>query len=413
MSYQKNLKTISILFNTTCILNNMIHFNISTFYLWDTFSRLFVDTGDVVPVLDGFRNENITSCIIDIDFEPIFLIADCVVEKTDQIFYTQNSTLIQKPIAWSIDYLDIDKDNKYTYESSNKEEVEIWILDTGINWHHTEFYIGQVIDMDPNYDIQNITHPHGTGTSICAGGLNYGSSKGFKIYNFPVCRNGGSCGSSDIDNAFKFITNRLKDNVDEEGKFKKRIVINLSVGASMGTDPSATALGLYYNEIFKILTKHGAIIVTSAGNSNQDACTWLYSFSPHVISVGALDKSYYKASFSNYGECVDIWCFGVAVPSGYSIKDNFYVGHVSGTSFSSPLMAGLVANVLSSNLQYTRDQVLENLYYKINNYIVPNYKCGSNELKCCQSEIYGTRKDKYCRSLDLKYCARNCIVKTC
>jgi subtilisin family serine protease len=350
---------------------------------------------------------------VEIDFEPHLQLQECINNKTDNIFYMKEGLSIKEPNAWSIDYLDIQQDNSYNFDSNNKELVEIWILDTGVNWHHVEFDESQVVDVDPNYNIFNVSNPHGTGTSICSGGKNYGSSKGFKIYNYPVCRSGGSCGSSDIDNGFKKVLDRLENNRDQNGKYLKRVVVNLSVGANMGTDPSNSSLGMYYNSMFKKITDQGGLIVTSAGNSNQDACTWLYSFSPYVISVGALDQNYNKASFSNYGSCVDIWSFGLSVPTGYSVIDNYSVQYKSGTSFSSPLVAGLVANVLSQDLTLNKEQVLQILYYNINNYFVPRYKCGEMIKKCCQGDIKGTRKDNYCRSLDLNHCDRACVIKSC
>lgn len=404
---------VSILFKSMCLVTNLIHLEHLNFHSHELYSRLFVEHDDLNNFLKRYDKFQISDCIVEIDFEPHLQLQECASEKTDDIFYNQSGTLVKKPNAWTLDYLDIDHDNTFTYETTNKDKVEIWVLDTGVNWKHVEFAENQVTDVDPNYNISNISHPHGTGTSICTGGTHYGASKGFHIYNYPVCRSGGSCGSSDIDNGFKKVIERLDGNVDEHGKFLKRVVINLSVGANMGSDPSNSSLGIYYNSMFKKINELGGIIVTSAGNSNQDACSWLYSFSPYVISVGALDQNYNKASFSNYGTCVDIWSFGLNVPTGYSTVDNYSVQYKSGTSFSSPLVAGLVANVLSLDLNLNKEGILQILYYNINNYFVPRYKCGEMMKKCCQSDIRGTRKDNFCRSLDLNHCDRSCLIKNC
>lgn len=409
----KNYKTISILFKTACLLLKLIYIHEPNFHMYEEFSKLYIDTSEFNNFWGRYEPTGIKECIVDMDFEHQFELHTCDLEKTNEIYYNQNGTKTKKPDAWDIDLLNQDQDNSYIFDPSENDKVELWILDTGINWNHAEFELGQVIDFDPTFTIANITHPHGTGTSIAAGGLNYGSSKKLKIYNFPVCRSGGGCGSVDIDKGFSAIINRLQNNKDENGNFLKRIVINLSVGISMGTDPINTSQGQYYNNIMKTITDKGGIVVTSAGNSNQDACTWFYSFSPYVISVGAIDQNYNKASFSNYGTCVDIWSFGVNVVTGYSTTDIYNVQYKSGTSFSSPLVAGLVANLLKQDLNLTRDEILQILYNKINNLNVPLYKCGDMIQKCCQGDVKGTRLDKYCRSLDLNNCARSCFIKDC
>lgn len=407
----RNFEIITFLFNTACLYKNFIDINESNYFIWGKYSKLYLPVNEHINFVDSYEEQNISMCILDLDYEPLFQLLDsetCMVEHTNQIYYNQNNTLVKKPDAWDIDYLNFDKDNLFSYDIIHKDQVELWILDTGINWRHSEFFPGQVIDVDPDFTIANISNPHGTGTSACAGGLNYGSSKGFSIFNFPVCRSGGSCRGSDIDKGFFKVLERLNQT-------NKRLVVNLSVGVSLGTDPTNTSLGLYYNNIFKMMTQKGGILVTSAGNSNEDACTWLYSFSPYVISVGALDQNYHKAGFSNWGECVDIWSFGSGVPTAYSTTDNFVVQFKSGTSFSSPLMAGLVANVLSENQTLSREEILQILYMKINNFTVPYYNCGNLKKHCCVSENSPgfTRKDQYCRSFDINHCPRSCTVKFC
>lgn len=105
-----------------------------------------------------------------------------------------------KPNVWNLDMLNNKTDNLYSFSNKKNDNISIWNLDTGINDQYVEFYPGQVINVDPTFTRINLSHPHGTGTSICSGGKNYGSSKNFTIYNYPVCRFGGSCGSFDINN---------------------------------------------------------------------------------------------------------------------------------------------------------------------------------------------------------------------
>jgi subtilisin family serine protease len=139
----------------------------------------------------------------------------------------------------------------------------------------------------------------------------------------------------------------------------------------------------------------------------------MYSFSPWVISVGSITKAYNKSSFSNFGSCVDIWSFGDSVPTAYSIKDNTTVQYKSGTSFSSPLVAGMVVNLLRQNNTLNKDQILSILFNKVNSFVVPLYECGKEFMKCCQGYVKGARLDKYCRSLSLSSCERSCKIGLC
>lgn len=117
-------------------------------------------------------------------------------------------------------------------------------------------------------------------------------------------------------------------------------VINMSWG---GGGWSAT-----YQTMFDIAKSKGIICVAAAGNSNADV-----SLSPigtpmypaaynHVISVAASASNDARASFSNYGNTIDVTAPGVNILSCLAGATNSY-GSMSGTSMASPLVAGLCA----------------------------------------------------------------------
>jgi subtilisin family serine protease len=368
---------------------------------------------------------SIHNCISQFSYDLMFQVEDCNLEATNTIYYNQTI----KPNAWTLDFFDHMGDNMYYYPNVSND-IELWMLDTGINWKHKEFDGIQVIDTDPTFTILNLTNQHGTGTADCAGGNNYGASKSKVIYNYPVCRSGGSCAGSDIDRGFHTVLSRLQIynspcntstiHASTNCTWNKRAIINLSVGANVGPNYINSSTGKYYDQLFKDLNDYGAIIFVAAGNSNVDACLWLYSFSDHVISVGAIDQQLAtpygigRSGFSNWGTCVDIWNYGSSVPTAYSITDNTTIQYKSGTSFSSPLTAGLGVNLLNRFPNLNRYEMLQYLSVGIQNFTVAKYNCSNLVKHCCTSIIKNTRLNKYCNSLPINQClGRECKIQVC
>lgn len=95
----------------------------------------------------------------------------------------------------------------------------------------------------------------------------------------------------------------------------------------------------------------GGVVVASAGNSG------LYDASistPAIITVAATDSADQRASWSAYGPIVDVSAPGVGI---WTTSVGAGYGAYSGTSFSSPLTAGVVALILSANPALQPSQV--------------------------------------------------------
>lgn len=299
-------------------------------------------------------------CILDISYEMILeLHSLCTSQLTNAIYY--GST--KKSDAWNLDLLDGKIDNYYkkptvnTSTNIDDHKIDIWILDSGVFNKHNEFSSGQVITEVTN---KPISGTHGTIAASIAGGKNYGSSKNFYIHDYLVCGNSVSgCAFSDVENGLLKI-------IDHMNKTGRRSVINLSLGSSGANSYVATEN--YYDSLFQQVIDAGGIIVTSAGNSGQDACNWWFSYSHKVISVGAHDSNKNKPSWSNYGTCVDIYAPGSYVPAANSYTDPTVVGIVSGTSFSSPMMVGIVVNLLYEDRTRTFSQILSLIQNSANRY---------------------------------------------
>jgi aqualysin 1 len=125
-------------------------------------------------------------------------------------------------------------------------------------------------------------------------------------------------------------------------------VVNMSLGgtASQALDDAVT------NSV-----NAGFFYAVAAGNESTDACNGSPArLGPMdgVMTVAATDSNEQEASFSNYGNCVDIWAPGVDI---LSTKMGGETLVLSGTSMASPHVAGAAALLLSSNPTATPAQV--------------------------------------------------------
>ncbi|MFQ5677758.1 MAG: S8 family serine peptidase, partial [bacterium] len=105
---------------------------------------------------------------------------------------------------------------------------------------------------------------------------------------------------------------------------------------------------------------NGSLFVNSAGNTSEDNST-VFSFPSNlngVLAVGSTTNNDIKSSFSNYGLPVQVYAPGDQVLS--AVPDNGYALW-SGTSFSSPLTAGVAALVKTQHPDGSADQDREQI----------------------------------------------------
>jgi len=97
----------------------------------------------------------------------------------------------------------------------------------------------------------------------------------------------------------------------------------------------------------------GVILVAAAGNYDTDAKLYPAGYDK-VIAVAATDHNDSRAGFSNYGSWVDVAAPGVDI---YSTLFNDTYESWSGTSMSTPTVAGLVGLILSKNPGFSQEEV--------------------------------------------------------
>lgn len=301
------------------------------------------DIGDITSIIDDESRikhrytHAVTGIAAELTREELVAMQDSVdvaFLEPDSIMHTNYSlapTGVQpNPPSWGLDRIDQAKlplDKSYQANMTGKG-VNVYVIDTGILTTHTEFggRAAGAFTVVTDGNGTNDCVGHGTHVSATIGGTSYGVAKDVKLFAVRVLGCDGTGATSGVIAGIDWVTaNHIKP-----------AVINMSLGGgkSLAIDTAVT------NAV-----KAGVVVVVAAGNSNTDACAESPARSPAAITVAASTITDTRASFSNYGSCVDTFAPGQNVTSAW-ISSNTAVNTISGTSMASPHVAGVAALIL-------------------------------------------------------------------
>jgi thermitase len=221
-------------------------------------------------------------------------------------------TKIEAPQAWDV--------------TPGSPTIKIAILDTGVDLDHPDLANKVISSIDfSNSGTTDDVYGHGThvagiaaamtNNGIGVAGLGYSST----IMNVKVLDN---CGMG----AYSWIISGIICAADNGAK-----VVNLSLGAQYASSALEDAVNYAWSK--------GVVVVAAAGN-NGDTTPMYPACYTSCIAVAATDANDARASWSNYGDWVDVAAPGLSIYA--TLKDNGY-GYLSGTSMASPYVAGLAA----------------------------------------------------------------------
>jgi subtilisin family serine protease len=117
-----------------------------------------------------------------------------------------------------------------------------------------------------------------------------------------------------------------------------------------------------WNYIFRLAEKHHAVIVWASGNENAYTAMDASRRNANTIRVSAVDRNLRKASFSNYGNYDNRMLYESTISAPgvdiYAALPNNSYDAWDGTSFSAPIITGVVALMKSVNPNLTTHQII-------------------------------------------------------
>jgi len=247
----------------------------------------------------------------------------------------------QSNATWGLDRIDqtdLPLDTAYTYNGT-AANVHAYVIDTGINFNHAEFGGRAVQGFDSVGDGRNGNDCNGHGTHVAGtiGGNVYGVAKGVQLHAVRVLNCNGAGTTSGVIAGVDWVA----------ANHQAPAVANMSLGGGR-----STALD---NAVRNAIAS-GVSFAIAAGNENGNACFTSPARVPEAITVAASGANDVRASFSNYGSCVDVFAPGVNITSAWSTANNV-TRTISGTSMASPHVAGVAARYLAANPDKTPAEV--------------------------------------------------------
>lgn len=262
--------------------------------------------------------------------------------EQDQTVSLSQVTSPQTGATWGLDRIDqasLPLDTKYNFNGTGAG-VTAFIIDTGIRADHVEFadrvLSGYSAIADSNGT--NDCNGHGTHVSGTVGGSTLGVAKSVKLVPVRVLDCAGSGYNSGVIAGIDWVAGSTT---------LRPAVANMSLGGGYSSAVNA-AVAAAYNQ--------GVTMVVAAGNSNANACNYSPASEPTAITVGATGSTDARASYSNYGSCLDVFAPGSSITSAWYTSTTA-TNVISGTSMASPHVAGVAALVRQANPNFSPAQV--------------------------------------------------------
>ncbi|KAI4685226.1 uncharacterized protein J4E84_005953 [Alternaria hordeiaustralica] len=236
-----------------------------------------------------------------------------------------------------------DQDFVYSFDDSALGAgVDIYVIDTGVRTSHAVFTgrasegftaTGSFVDGDG----------HGTHVAGTAGGAKFGVAQGANIIEVKVLGDDGSGASSDTIKGMDWVIANHNKRKAEPG------FVGSIMSMSWGLQGTANSV----DEIIQGASDAGIHVSVAAGNDGVDACgstpAHLGGKNSNVVTVGSVNIDNEISTFSNIGQCVDIYAPGEQILSSWATGDAV-INFLSGTSMACPHVTGVMATLMTKDV---------------------------------------------------------------
>lgn len=239
--------------------------------------------------------------------------------------------------------------------------IDIYVIDSGLRTDHVEFggraTVG--IDIPSTTGSSEVTPPgsdcdgHGTHVAGLAAGAAVGVAPGARVIAVRVLDCNGDGEVDEVVEALEWVRAHHRGG--------RLAIANMSLGVDLGDDGSAV------NEQVVAMINEGIVVTVAAGNGDStgrgfDACRIAPGNVARALTVGAVTATDAKATYSNFGSCIDLWAPGGdrmrPIESAWKDAPDDYDTDI-GTSMASPLVAGYAALLGEQQPGLCADQVGE------------------------------------------------------
>ncbi len=248
------------------------------------------------------------------------------------------------------DFTGIDVSIEKAWESATGRGVKIAFVDTGVDMDHTD--LRQNIHC-PGYDTETekpesqVYGMHGT---HCAGIAAAVKDNSFQIAGVAP------------DAEIMSVSNRLISSTNSRLRRAKGIIWAVNNGADIiscswnsNTRHKALDEAIEY-ALNQGRDGKGCIVAVASGNDGTDRVCYPADIADDILTVGAINRNGERASFSQYGDLLDVMAPGVDILS--TLPDN-EIGYSYGTSTAAPFAAGIAALILEKNPELSSRQVCD------------------------------------------------------
>ena len=275
----------------------------------------------------------------------------------------------RSPVSWGQKRVTVERasdvGSTFSHNARWGEGVDAYILDTGIRCSHDEFdgerctWGENFVSGSSNSDRQG----HGTHVAGTVAGKTYGVAKRANVIAVKVLGDNGRGTTAGIIRGIQWV-------VEQARRTGRPSLVNMSLGGSRSRSE---------NDAVEAAIRSGVSFAVSAGNDNGDACSKSPASAPSAVTVASTTSRDSRSSFSNFGSCTDIFAPGSNIVSAGASHDSA-TATLSGTSMSSPHVAGAMAVFLGQNPTASSGDVTDWLLSNAGNGFISDTRGAPNKM---------------------------------